>query len=145
MYICYKLKFNHMMINKKLSAFTLSELLVVLVIVGILIAIAIPSFMPLLNNARALEARKQLKHVHSLQKVYFYEYSTFTDDLNRIGFEQQVTSDGSKNYIYDVEIVKATNTTYLARATANRDFDQDGIFNVWEINQDGTLTEITRD
>lgn len=131
--------------KKNLSAFTLSELLVVLVIVGILIAIAIPSFMPLISKTRSLEARKQLKHVHSLQKIYFYEYSSFSDDLMRIDFEQTKALDGTDENNYFIEMVNATNTTFLARATATKDFDQDGIFNVWEINQDGQLTEVVKD
>lgn len=131
--------------KKNLSAFTLSELLVVLVIVGILIAIAIPSFMPLISRTRSLEAQKQLKHVHSLQKIYFYEYSSFSDDLMRIDFEQTKALDGSDENTYSIEMVNATNTTFLARATATKDFDQDGVFNVWEINQDGQLTEVVKD
>ncbi|MGB3465518.1 MAG: type II secretion system protein [Cyclobacteriaceae bacterium] len=131
--------------TRNLSAFTLSELLVVLVIVGILIAIAIPSFMPLISKARSLEAKKQLKHVHSLQKVYFYEYSSFSDDLMKIDFEQSKSIDGTDENNYSIEMVSATNTTFLARATANKDFDQDGILNVWEINQDGQLTETVKD
>lgn len=134
-----------MNINKKISAFTLSELLVVLVIVGILISIAIPAFMPLIANAKSVEAKQQLKHLHSLQRVYFYEYSTFSDELLRIGFEQTIAQDGTNQNNYDIEIVSATNTTFLARATANKDFDQDGVFNVWEINQDGQLVETVRD
>lgn len=131
--------------KKNLSAFTLSELLVVLVIVGILIAIAIPSFMPLISKTRSLEAKKQLKHVHSLQKIYFYEYSSFSDDLLRIDFEQSKALDGTDENNYAIEVVNATNTTFLARATATKDFDQDGVFNVWEINQDGQLTEVVKD
>ncbi|MEL6560849.1 MAG: type II secretion system protein [Bacteroidota bacterium] len=131
--------------KKNLSAFTLSELLVVLVIVGILIAIAIPSFMPLISKTRSLEAKKQLKHVHSLQKIYFYEYSSFSDDLLRIDFEQTKALDGTDENNYMIEMVNATNTTFLARATATKDFDQDGVFNIWEINQDGQLTEVVKD
>lgn len=130
---------------RNLSAFTLSELLVVLVIVGILIAIAIPSFMPLITRARSLEAQKQLRHLHSLQKVYYYEFSSFSDDLMKIDFEQSSALDGSDENNYTIEIVSATNTTFLARATAKKDFDQDGVLNVWTINQDGQLEETVKD
>ncbi len=129
----------------QLKAFTLSELLVVLVIVGILIAIAIPSFLPLINKARSIEAKQQLKHLHSLQKIYFYEYSAFTDDMIKLNFEQTKNSDGNTEGIYDIEIVNASNSSFLARATANKDFDGDGVLNVWEINQDGDLTEVIQD
>ncbi len=125
----------------RLKAFTLSELLVVLVIVGILVLIALPSLMPMISRARGLEAKQQLKHVHTLQKTYFYEYSRFSDDLIRLGFEQPklVEEGGNANYI--VEIVEASPSLFLARAVAVVDFDQDGEFNVWEIDQDGILVE----
>jgi type IV pilus assembly protein PilE len=63
-----------------LHAFTLSELLVVLVIVGILILIALPQLMPLISKARSIEAKQALKHVHTLQKTYFFEFSKYSDD-----------------------------------------------------------------
>ncbi|MEQ8712454.1 MAG: hypothetical protein RIC80_05530, partial [Cyclobacteriaceae bacterium] len=114
---------------------------VVLVIVGILVLIALPSLMPMISRARGLEAKQQLKHVHTLQKTYFYEYSRFSDDLIRLGFEQPklVEEGGNANYI--VEIVEASPSLFLARAVAVVDFDQDGEFNVWEIDQDGILVE----
>jgi len=127
------------------KAFTLSELLVVLVIVGILIAIAIPSFLPLINKAKATEAKIQLKHLHSLQKIYFYEYASFTKDLNKLNFEQTKATNGEVDGIYDIEVVDATKSSYVARAEARDDFDGDGIFNIWEINQDGDLTEVVQD
>ena len=131
--------------NKKLKAFTLSELLVVLVIIGILVLIALPSLMPVISKARSLEAKQALKHVHTLQKTYFYEFSRFSDDLLQLGFEQDklATEGGGANYI--VEIIDASPTSFLARATAVVDFDQDGEFNVWEINHDGQLEETIKD
>ena len=131
--------------GKKLKAFTLPELLVVLVIIGILVLLALPRLMPLISKAKSTEAQVQLGHVHALQKGYFYMYSRYSQDLEEIGFEQEklVTNDGTANY--EVEVVSADAAGFIARATAVVDFDGDGEYNVWEINQDKKLTEVTRD
>lgn len=130
---------------KKLKAFTLPELLIVLVIIGILVLLALPRLMPLISKAKSTEAQLQLNHVHMLQQNYFYLRSKFSNDFDAIGFEQEklVTEDGSANYL--IEIVEASATTFKARATAVADFDGDGVFNVWEIDQDKKLIETTKD
>ena len=129
----------------KVKAYTLSELLVVLVIIGILILIALPNLMPLISRAKATEAKMQLTHLQNLEKNYFYMYSKYSTDFNEIGFEQEklVTQDGNANY--KIEIMEATMTHFKARATAVADFNGNGIFNVWEIDQDKKLIEVTKD
>lgn len=131
--------------DKKLNAFTLTELLVVLVIMGILILLALPNLMPLISKAKSTEAKMQLKHVHTLEKSYFYMHSKYSDDLQEIGFEQQklVTEDGNANY--RIEIEEASVSGFKAKATAVVDFDGDGNFNVWVIDQDKNLKEIVKD
>jgi type IV pilus assembly protein PilE len=74
-------------------------------------------------------------------------HSKYLNDLPEIGFEQEklVTdgTDGRANY--QIEIVEAGPTTFIARATAVVDFDGDGTYNVWEINEKKTLTETVKD
>lgn len=131
--------------SKQLEAFSLPELLVVLVIVGILVLIALPNLMPLISRAKATEAQQQLVFLHSLQKSNFYIYSKYSGELNELGFEQQklVTDGGAANYL--IEIKEVGETGFKATATAVVDFDGDGVFNVWEINQDKELTEVIKD
>ena len=128
-----------------LRAFSLPEMLVVLVIIGILVLIALPNLMPLISKAKAMEAQQQLAFVHTLQKSYFYTYSRYSDSLDEIGFEQQplVTDEGNANY--RIEIVEAGESGFKALAISVVDFDKDGQYNIWEIDQDKKLTEIVRD
>ncbi|WP_457617862.1 prepilin-type N-terminal cleavage/methylation domain-containing protein [Lutibacter sp.] len=130
---------------KKVAAFNLQEMLVVLVIIGILILIAIPSLMPLIARAKSTEAQIQLKHIYNTQRTHFFMYSKYSSDFNEIGFElpKTIKQDGNANYNY--EILSATNNAFKARATAITDFDGDGIFNVWEIDQDQGLKEVVKD
>ena len=133
------------MLNTKLKSFTLSELLVVLVIIGILVLIALPNLLPLISRAKSTEAKMQLAHVFNLEKNYFYMYSKYSSDLEELGFKQEplVTSNGNANY--KIEIVGSTSNTFKVRATAVADFDGDGILNVWEIDQDKKLLEVVKD
>lgn len=127
-------------------AFTLTELLVALVIVGILVLIAYPNLMPLISNAKSTEAKLQLEHVHNLEKSYFFQYSKYADDLEAIGFEQEklVTEEGGRaNYV--IEILEADNKSFKAVAKAVTDFDGDGKYNTWEINEQKTLRETIKD
>jgi type IV pilus assembly protein PilE len=131
--------------HHKLQAFTLTEMLVVLIIIGILILLALPNLMPLITKAKATEAKIQLQHVYTLEKNYYYEKSKYSKDLTELSFEQQkLTTDGGQAN-YRIEIIDASNAGFKARATSVVDFDGDGIFNVWEIDQNKNLQETTPD
>lgn len=138
---------NAQLLNKKLKAYTLTEILVVLVIIGILVLLALPNLLPLITKAKSTEAKVQLEHLSTLQKTYFYEKSKYSADLTEIGFiQEKLTTDGKDGRAnYKIEIVKSTNNAFLARATAVTDFDGDGTFNVWEIDQDKNLKEVVAD
>jgi type IV pilus assembly protein PilE len=133
------------MMKKQLKAYSLSELLIVLVIIGILILVALPNLMPLISRAKSTEAQQQLAFVHTLEKTYFYTYSRYSPSTEEIGFEQQplVTNGGNANYV--IEIIEASEHGFKATATAVVDFNGNGVFNVWEIDQDKKLVETVKD
>jgi type IV pilus assembly protein PilE len=135
------------LLQKRVQAYTLTEILVVLVIIGILVLLALPNLLPLITKAKSTEAKIQLNHVQTLEKNYFYEHSKYAKDLTEIGFIQEPLSttnkDGRANY--QVTVINATGNTFTARATAVVDFNGNGTFNVWEIDQDKNLKEVTPD
>ena len=131
--------------KKKLIAFSLNELLVVLVIIGILLLLALPNLMPLISRAKSLEAQTQLKHIYTLEKTFYYLHSRYSTEFNEIDYDPPVliTNGGRANY--QIEIIEATNNSFKARATSVTDFDGDGVFDVWEINQNENLKHVTKD
>lgn len=115
--------------------FTLIELMIVVVIIGILAAIAIPKFSLVSKRAKESEAAPILKQLHTLQERYAMkmgQYATDIDDLEG----------GSTNY--DGEYYGFTMTsnpsggTYLACATP---LDPAHDLRSFSINQAGTVTE----
>lgn len=127
------------------DGFSLTELLVVIVVIGVLIMLALPQFSSVVTKAKETEAKSMLKHLHSLEEAYYYEKDTYTSDLEAIGFGQQklVTNGGDARY--KIEVTKADTYSYLATATAVVDFDKDGVFNVWTVNQDGEIKQTVAD
>ena len=111
----------------RLRAFSLPELLVVLVIIGILVLVALPNLMPLISRAKATKAQQQLTFLHSLEQSYFYTYSRYSDDLSVLGFEQSqfVTEGGNANY--RIEVISADEKGFKAQAVSVVDFDKDGL------------------
>lgn len=130
---------------KKTPAYNLQEILIVLVIIGILLLLALPNLMPLISKAKSIEAQTQLKYIYNSQTTYRYMYSKYSNDLNELDFvpPKTVKENGTGNYVY--EILNASNASFKIRATAITDFDGDGIFNVWEIDESGNPKEIVKD
>jgi type II secretion system protein G len=70
--------------------FTLIELLIVVVIIGVLAAIAIPKFQNTKGKANAASLRADLRNLVTAQEAYFYDNSTYTSDLTALNL--RVTS-----------------------------------------------------
>lgn len=132
-------------LNKKVPSFNLQEMLIVLAIIGILLLIALPNLMPLITKAKSVEAQAQLKAIYNAQTTHRYMYSKFSPDFTELDFEppQTVKNNGTANYEY--QIIDATNASFKARAEAVTDFDGDGVFNVWEIDETGVPRQTVKD
>lgn len=68
--------------------FTLIELMIVVVIIGILAAIAIPKFNNVQELARQSSCRGNIRTIATAEAVYFPTYGSFTDDINNLDLIQ---------------------------------------------------------
>ncbi|MEM6647180.1 MAG: type II secretion system protein [Bacteroidota bacterium] len=127
------------------EGFSMTELMVVLVIVGILALLALPRFMNVATKAKTSEAKMQLRNIHSLQTAHYFEYDVYASDLVTLQYEATptVSDGGTARYEYTVEA--AEGAQFMVIATAVVDFDKDQVFNVWEVDQTGRIRERTPD
>lgn len=123
----------------------MSEVLVVLCIIGILIYLVVPNQTSVVTSAKSIEAQNMLSMIHGLEKSHFYRYSKYTTDFNALGFEPAATIDKGGQAVYKIEIIEASLNAFKATATALQDFDGDGAYNTWQIDQDRILKEIVKD
>ena len=68
------------------AAFTLIELLIVVVIIGLLAAIAIPKFQATKGKANAAALRSDLRNLVVAEEAYFYEKAAYTADTTELKF-----------------------------------------------------------
>lgn len=130
---------------KEEDGFSLTELLIVLAIIGILIMIAVPLYQNVTTRAKTTEAKTQLSFLHTLQKVYHLEHDSYAQDFTIIGFEHEkmITEGGRARY--SIAIESAGPAGYVATATSIIDFDNDGVFNKWQVDENGNVEQTIPD
>jgi type IV pilus assembly protein PilA len=104
---------QHFINKKKEGGFTLIELLVVIIIIGILAAIALPSFLNQANRARESEASTYAGTINRAQQAYRLENRTFAQYFNDleagIGSTSGDTDNDIQTEFYDYLITNWAN------------------------------------
>ena len=133
--------------HKKAGGFTLIELMIVVVIIAILAALAIPRFMRSSVKAKQSEAKEILKQIYVMQRTYFQEkecYYPSDGSSETAGAGQNIPS----LYVevmtpaYYSYTVTGTKSTFSATAGSSgpTGLDDDPALDIWTIDDAGVLT-----
>src|SRR5258708_860901 len=128
--------------------------MIVVAIIGILAAIAIPNFTKFQAKSKQSEAKTNLKAIFTAAKSYFGEHDTFIATAANIGFAPEA----GNRYTYDYNAgavapagstgcafasAAATGTTFVGAAGGN--IDTDATCDQWNINELNALVNVQDD
>lgn len=129
--------------HKKNSGFTLIELMIVVVIVGILAALAVPRFMRASTKSKQSEAKQMLKQIYTMQRTHRQVHNSYwgagisasaaaPGTFVPIGIDIMPTA----MYTYTINLADATG--FQATATCST-LDDDNTVDTWTIDEGGHL------
>ncbi len=108
---------------KRAKGFTLVELVIVIVIVGILSIVAVPIYRGYTRKAMGTEAKSLLGSIQTAQKVYYAENSVFKTVTGPTSFDEELDVDARSNKYFTGFTVTASNEgdniSFTAETTGN--------------------------
>ena len=123
--------------GKRISGFSLIDVMIVVVIIGILVALAFPNLDKYLKRARQTEAKINLSAIYTAQKIYYTIHQEYTDQITQL----DITLDEDAIYGYTFE--ELSKTAFKSQASAN--IDDDDALDIWTIDQDKNLDHVNDD
>ena len=118
----------------KAQGFTLIEMMITVVVIGILAMVAIPAYNDSVTKGRRSDAKSTLTDIAAKQEQFFMDNKTYTTDLTKLGYA--ASSDTfSKDDYYKVTVTAASATAFSAKAVPVNDDPNCGTFS---INEQGT-------
>lgn len=105
-----------MQMRKYMRGVTLMELMIVVVIVGILTAIAFPNYREYVARAKRSEAKAALLKIAVNQEKFYLQNNVFTENMTQLGFSTDPYTTDSDSYTVDVD-AGADASSFSATAT----------------------------
>jgi type IV pilus assembly protein PilE len=123
---------------KKFKGVTLIELLISIAIMGILAAVAYPSYTEYVTKSNRTEAQRELAKLANLQEQFFIDRRTYTTDMKLLGMKADPYITESENYSIDStigDVGGVSGVTFTLTATAKKS----------QLSQDTACTTLTID
>jgi type IV pilus assembly protein PilA len=98
--------------KKLMKGFTLIELMIVVAIIGILAAIAIPNFIKFQARSKQSEAKANLKAMFTAEKAFYQEKDRFSSYVGEVGFAPE------RNNRYNYSLTVGAATAYDNRSVS---------------------------
>ena len=119
------------------TGFTLTELLIVVIIIGIVGTLSLPMLVKTIEKAKLGEAASNLNLIRTGEKIYFLEYATFTNDFTMLDIENPNTP--TVRY-FDYTIPAANAGDFTARAQRRNNAPNPYNTYYYEISKGGTIS-----
>lgn len=114
------------MINRtRKHGFTLIEVLITVAIIGILGAVAYPSYSSYVTKSKRAEPQKELLELANLMEQYFIDHREYTDKLSELGGSGDSYLTESGNYTISAT-TNANGSTFTLTATVKSGSSQSG-------------------
>jgi len=94
-----------MRFRKDERGFTLVEVLIVVILVAILAAIAVPKYLQMVKGARAADAKVQVNAIHNAAKIYEQESGSWPGDLTILEDQGYVELEESTKRMWTFQLV----------------------------------------
>ena len=133
-------------VNKKFRiykiGFTLTELLVVMIIVGIMATLALPMLVKTIEKAKLGEAATNLNLIRTGEKIYYLDRGYFSGDgaagVTILNIEDPNTA--SAYFTYTIETAGGLTTDFTARAQRKNTAPNPYSTYYYEISKSGTIS-----
>lgn len=103
------------------EGFTLIELMVVVLIIAILLAIAIPTFLGARERAQDRAAQSDIRNALAAEKVYYTDEEEYTDGVTGVGAKALASIEPSLEYTTVKDTEDAVTVLVLAAETGTTD------------------------